>query len=269
MQTSVIISTYNAPEWLALTLSGYLSQSDLNFQIVIADDGSSHTTRKLIESFQASSSLDIKHVWHPDDGVQKCVILNKAVQAADADYIILSDGDCVPRNDFIAVHKAHAEKGFYLSGGYFKLPMETSHKITSEIIKSQECFSAEWLISNGVPKNNKLLKLTQNKVLRALFNATTPTKRTWNGHNASCWKADATRVNGFDERMRYGGEDVEFGFRLRNSGLRAKQIRYRAVCLHLEHERGYCNEADLTLNMQIRKNTLSEKTRQTDYGIKK
>ena len=67
--------------------------------------------------------------------------------------------------------------------------------------------------------------------------------------------------------MRYGGEDVNFGFRLRNSGLRAKQIRYRAVCLHLKHERGYCNEADLILNMQIRKNTLSEKTRQTDYGI--
>ena len=43
------------------------------------------------------------------------------------------------------------------------------------------------------------------------MNALTPTKPTWNGHNASCWKSDALEVNGFDQRMVYGGEDREFG----------------------------------------------------------
>ena len=269
MSTSVIISTYKAPEWLALTLHGYCNQTDKDFEIIIADDGSGEATRQLIQQFKKTTDLKIQHVWHADVGFQKCTILNKAIKAAKGDYLILSDGDCVPRSDFVAVHKAHAEKGYYLSGGYFKLPMETSHKITPEIIQSQECFSPAWLVANEVPKNHKLLKLTQNKVLRALCNATTPTKRTWNGHNASCFKSDAIRVNGFDERMRYGGEDVEFGFRLKNSKLRAKQIRYRAVCLHLEHERGYCNEADLALNKQIREHTVSEKIKRTDYGIQK
>jgi glycosyltransferase involved in cell wall biosynthesis len=266
---AVILSTYNAPEWLALTLHGYVHQTDADFQIVIADDGSNDATRKLVEEFQATTSLNIKHVWHPDDGFQKCLILNKAIQAADADYLILSDGDCIPRNDFIAVHKAEAEEGYFLSGGYFKLPFKTSHQVTPEIIEAGACFASRWLTSNGVRRNLKLLKLTQSKILRALCNGTTPTKRTWNGHNASCFKKDALKVNGFDERMRYGGQDVEFGFRLKNSGLRAKQIRYSAICVHLEHERGYCNASDLALNMQIRKATLSEQPLTTAFGIQK
>ena len=129
MKSSVILSTYNQPAWLRLTLYGYLFQTDPAFEIVIADDGSGEETRELIERFKTTSDLHIQHVWHADAGFQKCTILNKAIKAAKGDYLILSDGDCVPRNDFIAVHKAHADPGFYLSGGYFKLPMQTSHAI--------------------------------------------------------------------------------------------------------------------------------------------
>ena len=268
MPTSIILSTYNAPEWLGLTLEGYLSQTDKDFEVVIADDGSGEETRQLIEQFKKTTDLTIQHVWHADAGFQKCTILNRAIEAANGDYLILSDGDCVPRNDFVAVHKAQAQTGFFLSGGYFKLPMHTSHCMTREAIASGDCFSLNWLKDNGVPNNLKLLKLTQNKLLRELCNKLTPTKRTWNGHNASCFKTDAVRVNGFDERMRYGGEDVEFGSRLRNSGLRAKQIRYHAVCLHLEHERAYINPEDLALNMKIRETTLREGLKYTPHGIK-
>lgn len=269
MTTSVILSTYNAPEWLALTLCGYLNQTDKDFEVVIADDGSGEETRELIERFKTTTDLRIQHIWQADAGFQKCTILNKAIKAANGDYLILSDGDCVPRNDFIAVHKAQANPGHYLSGGYFKLPMQTSHAITREGIESGESFSLNWLRANGVPNNLKLLKLTQNRLLRKLCNRLTPTKRTWNGHNASCFKTDALKVNGFDERMRYGGEDVEFGYRLRNSGLQAKQIRYHAVCLHLEHERGYVNPDDLAANMKIREATLREGLKYSPYGIKK
>ena len=103
--------------------------------------------------------------------------------------------------------------------------------------------------------------------MASILNSVTPTKRTWNGHNSSCWKSDALRVNGFDERMRYGGEDVEFGYRLVNSGLVAKQIRYLAPCLHLDHPRGYVNEEDLCTNLAIRKSTLNDKVRFTNHGI--
>ena len=60
------------------------------------------------------------------------------------------------------------------------------------------------------------------------------------------------KVYGFDERMRCGGEDVKFGYRLVNSCLAAKQIRYLAPCLHLDHARGYANDEDLNAKLAIR-----------------
>ncbi len=267
MLTSVILSTYNQPKWLKFTLFGYLGQSDVNFEIVIADDGSTEETRTLIKEFKSSASLVIKHIWHSDNGFQKCRILNKAIESAGGDYLIFSDGDCVPRKDFVEVHKKHAEKGYFLSGGYFKLPLDTSNRITKENISSGECFQTNWLKANGVPIAIKLLKLTKCKLFASILNSVTPTKRTWNGHNASCWRSDALKVNGFDERMKYGGEDVEFGYRLVNSGLEAKQVRYLATCLHLDHPRGYVNDEDLNANLAIRKSTLNDRVKFTNYGI--
>lgn len=267
MKTSVILSTYNQEVWLLLTLFAYLEQSDLDFEIVIADDGSTEGTRALINEFRSSTSLVIKHIWHPDNGFQKCRILNGAIETADGEYLIFSDGDCIPREDFVEVHKKHSQKGYFLSGGYFKLPMDTSNRITEESISSGECFNTKWLRAKGVTNTTKLLKLTRNKFLASILNSVTPTKRTWNGHNASCWKSDALKVNGFDERMKYGGEDVEFGYRLVNTGLKAKQIRYLAPCLHLDHPRGYVNDEDLSANLAIRKSTLLHKSVTTMHGI--
>jgi len=60
---------------------------------------------------------------------------------------------------------------------------------------------------------------------------------------------------------------VEFGYRLVNNGLKAKQIRYLAPCLHLDHPRGYVNEEDLSANLAIRKSTLLNKSVTTMHGI--
>src|SRR5262245_85520 len=120
MKLSVIISTYNNPKWLEKVLWGYESQTHRDFEVVIADDGSGEPTRELIEKFKKESSLQIIHVWHPDDGFQKSAILNKAIVASTTDYLVFSDGDCIPRNDFLEVHAQNLSPGHFLSGGYFK-----------------------------------------------------------------------------------------------------------------------------------------------------
>lgn len=99
------------------------------------------------------------------------------------------------------------------------------------------------------------------------MNSLTPTNASWNGHNASGWKTDIEAVNGYDERMRYGALDREMGERLINKGIKGKQIRYSAICLHLDHSRGYVNEKDLANNAAIRNATKSEKKTWTDFGI--
>ena len=97
----------------------------------------------------------------------------------------------------------------------------------------------------------------------------TPTNASWNGHNSSGWKKDLLAVNGFDERMQYGGQDRELGERLFNKGIKSKQIRYSAICLHLDHSRGYKNEDSLVKNKSIRKDTKKENKSFTPYGIVK
>src|SRR5688500_13785497 len=124
MKISVIISTYNSPAWLEKVLWGYECQTFKDFEIVIADDGSGEPTRQLIERFQQESSIKILHVWHEDMGFLKSQILNKSSLAATSDYLVYSDGDCIPRRDFLEVHAREARSGYFLSGGYFMFPME-------------------------------------------------------------------------------------------------------------------------------------------------
>ncbi|RPD98224.1 glycosyltransferase [Aureibaculum marinum] len=266
---SIIISTYNSEAYLELVLYGYNYQTLNNFEVVIADDGSRASTKELIENFKKIAKYPIKHVWHEDNGFQKSQILNKAIVNCSCDYIIMSDGDCIPRKDFVETHHHHKEDGYFLSGGYFMLPMSISKIITKESIEKGECFDLKWLKSKGLKSSFKNNKLNSKGSKAKLLNSITPTKATWNGHNASGWKKDILTVNGFDERMQYGGQDRELGERLVNLGLKSKQIRYSAVVIHLDHPRGYKTKESINKNLKIRENTRNSKVIKTPFGIEK
>lgn len=266
---SIIISTYNSEKWLQKVLLGYNEQSFQYFEIVIADDGSKEATKNLIEDFKIKANYPIIHVWHEDNGFQKSQILNKAILACTTAYIIMSDGDCIPRKDFVKIHDTHKEPGYFLSGGYFMLPMNISEKIAPEHIENQECFNLRWLTKYGLKKSFKNNKLTTKGYKEKFLNWITPTKATWNGHNASGWKEDILKINGFDERMQYGGQDRELGERLTNLGIKSKQLRYSAIVIHLDHPRGYANKESWELNHAIRRNTRQNRVKTTDFGIVK
>ncbi len=265
---SVILSTYNAEEWLEKVLWSYNAQTVTNFEVVIADDGSKQPTFHLISEMKKKVHFPIIHVWQEDNGFQKSKILNKAIVQANTNYILMSDGDCLARKDFVATHIQYQQEGYFLSGGYFMLPMEISKLITKEDILNQNCFSIAWLKSKGLKTSFKNNKLTAKGITSKWLNALTPTNASWNGHNASGWKKDILAVNGFDERMQYGGQDRELGERLRNYGIKSKQIRYSAVCLHLDHPRSYKTNASIAKNLKIREQTKAEKKVWTNYGIK-
>ena len=264
---SVIVSTYNSPDYLHKVLASLEVQDNRDFEVIVADDGSDRRTAAVLESWEVTSSLPIHHVWHEDRGFRKTEILNHAIVAAKADYLIFTDGDCLLRRDFVALHLRSRQENHFLSGGYFKLGRELSQQITEADIRAQRCFSLDWLRQRGHPASIKNLKLTGRPAAARLLNALTPTRPTWNGHNASTWKALALATNGFDTRMKYGGEDREFGERLRNAGVRPVQVRYSAICLHLDHDRGYVTEEMITANRRIRDATIRGKRVRTDHGI--
>jgi glycosyltransferase involved in cell wall biosynthesis len=266
-EVSVIISTFNQLEWLKKTLIGYQQQTFKNFEIIIADDGSTIETKDVIEQFKVKSNLVITHVWQKDEGFRKTMILNKAIKKAKTSYLIFTDGDCIPRADFVETHLKLKKANSFLSGGYFKLPIHISEVISEEDIKTQCCFDKNWLLDQGLKTSFKINKLTASGFKEQFLNTMTPTKATFDGMNVSVWKNDVVKVNGFDERMAYGGEDRELGERLMNLGIKPIQIRYSAICLHLEHERSYVNEDALNNNKAIRKNTKKNKNVWTDYGL--
>lgn len=267
VKTAVILSTYNAPDRLRPTLIGYAVQSHRDFELIVADDGSTDETRELIQAVARQFSIPIKHVWQEDRGFRKCRVLNQAIANTQADYLIFSDGDCVPRRDFVATHMALARPNRFLSGGYFKLSAATSSRVTQHDIISGRIVDPSWLIENGTPATHKLHKLRHTGWRMRLMNTLTPTRPTWNGHNSSAWRSDALRINGFDERMGYWAEDREFGERLINAGVRGVQVRYAAICVHLHHGRPYNTEESRRRNQQIRRETRRNRATWTAYGL--
>jgi len=265
----VIISTYNSPVWLEKVLWGYESQSYKDFEIIIADDGSSEETRQLIHFFQQNTNLKIKHVWQEDKGFRKNRILNSAILAAESEYLIFTDQDCIPRQDFIETHARYARKGHFLSAGYLKLPLSISRALTKEDILNQSAFDLKWLRKKGLEYNFKCTKLLKNKTYSKILNFATTAKATWNGCNSSGWKTDFLAINGFNEMMEYGGEDREFGERLFNNDIKSRQIRYSAVCVHLDHQRPYKTDEIMRKNKAIRKQIRKERQIETPNGIRK
>ena len=130
MFASVIFTTYNHPKWLEKTLWGFAVQRYRDFEIIVADDGSGEETCQVIDTMQSQTDIPIRHVWQADDGFQKCRILNKAIVASQGEYLIFTDGDCIPHPDFVGNHVELARENTLLSGGYFKLPLDVSRAIT-------------------------------------------------------------------------------------------------------------------------------------------
>ncbi len=268
MYISVIISTYNQPEWLEKVLYGYNQQTYKDFEVIIADDGSRQETFVLIEKMKELMSFPIKHIWHPDNGFRKCTILNKAILNSKGLYLVFSDGDCIPRSDFLATHIKYHKPNFFLSAGLYRLNSQVSNKISIRDIQKQSCFSLKFLRELGQKRNFlKDLKFIKTPLFSFIMNSITPTNASWNGHNSSGWKKDIVQVGGFDERMKYGGEDRELGERLMNMGIKSKQIRYSAICIHLDHNRGYVRQEDWTINKKIRLQTKKNHSCYTPYGI--
>lgn len=269
MKISVIVSTYNSPLWLEKVIWGYQNQTDNAFELVIADDGSGPPTKALIDRYRKESTFDILHVWHADDGFRKWEIVNRAIEEATGDYLVFTDGDCIPDPQLVATHRKRAEEGRFLSGGYCKLPMSTSEAISREDVVSGRVFTLSWLRAHGYGFTPKWLKVVAPGSFMAPFlNTLSPAAKTFNGNNSSCFKADAMRINGFDNRILYGGGDREFGYRLEHAGLRPKVIRYSTLCLHLDHRRGYKSADVRARNMALIEESRATRRIETPDGIR-
>ena len=85
---SVIVSTYNRPDALYAVLRALSKQSDKDFEIIVADDGSDPETADVVHEWQRNWTGRIVHVWHADKGFRLAEIRNRAITWSSGDYLI-------------------------------------------------------------------------------------------------------------------------------------------------------------------------------------
>lgn len=233
---SILLATYNWPQALKLCLESLETQTDRDFEIVIADDGSTDSTKKIIDTFQAQTPIPITHLWQEDQGFRKTRILNQAIEHARGDYLVFLDGDCIVQPDFVKQHRALSQKGFLVTGSRVLL----NEQLTQDLIASGRwdwnAFQSNLLKYRLGGQINKYWPL---KIKLGDGHWRDYKKFVWwriKGCNMACWKTDAKAINGFDETMTgWGHEDADFVFRLQHHHIKRKSGSWATEVLHLFH----------------------------------
>lgn len=236
MRIALIVTTYNRPDALAAVLEGCLAQTDADFEVIVADDGSTQETAERIARYAARAPFAIRHIWHEDLGFRAAAIRNRALAATKADYIVFIDGDCVPPPYFIAAHRRLAETGWFLSGNRLLLTRAFSEHVLREKLPIQQWRLYDWLrarLRGQIGRLLPLLRLPLPGWLRKLL------PQRWQGAktcNLSAWRKDLLRVNGLDESYTgWGLEDSDLVIRLIRAGIYNKSARFSAPVFHLWH----------------------------------
>lgn len=261
MTISLIVSTYNRPEALKIVLDSIKEQTLLPLEVIIGDDGSSDETLKLINEYQKSFPIPLIHVWQEDKGFRLSRIRNLAIKKSQGEYIISIDGDIVLHKEYINSHKIFAKKGYFLQGHRVLL----NDKLTNEIISSNKRNISFW------SKNIKNRKNTiHNFNLAKIFSTSSVNTKGIKGGIFSYWKKDAIKVNGLNEDfIGWGKEDSEFAVRLINSGIRRFDLRFCAVCYHLDHGKSnkFYDLNEYNRNLAILSKALKEKLKVCENGL--
>jgi len=235
VKTAVIVTTYNRPDALRAVLEAYLVQDRQDFELLVADDGSTDETRQLVAEYTARATFQLLHVWQEDRGFRPGAARNRALAATDADYVIFTDGDCVPSADFVRRHVTLAEPGHFLGGNRILLSEPFTCRALKQQLSLHGWSAAAWGLAWLRRDINRLLPLL--RLPDGAFRRRHPAQ--WEGIkscNFSAWRADLQRVNGFDEAYSgWGLEDSDLVIRLLHAGVKHKSARCATPLFHLWH----------------------------------
>lgn len=226
---SLIITTYNWPEALEVSVHSAFHQTLMPKEIIICDDGSTDATKKVIDRLKKISPVPLIHMWQPDNGFQASKARNKGIAVSSGDYIVQIDGDVVLHKDFIKDHAYNAKPGTFFSGNRFYLSPEHSQRVLAERGKIRQ-FVPE-LSKNSwrqlrIPILQKLMSKYYNKGAKYIIAC-----------NLAVWREDLLDINGYDESfVGWGFEDTDLGIRLLNKGIKLKFIRFGAIQFHIFHQ---------------------------------
>lgn len=256
--TTLIITTYNKPVFLELVLKSVMRQRVLPCEVIVADDGSKEDTKALIERYQALFPVPLVHSWIPDEGFRLSMSRNVAIAKAKGDYIIIIDGDIVLGPSFVADHVWAREEGCFVNGNRARL---------TKAATQWHCKTLNPCITVFTPGLKRPLVMVRMPWLHRLDKGAMGINKI-RGCNMAFWKKDLVAVNGFEERIEgWGCEDTELVDRLYNIGVRRKNIKGLAPCVHLYHPKAAENYETHKANIAIREETERLQKKRADKGL--
>jgi len=266
MLISLIVTTYNRPDALEAVIEGCFTQTDKNFEILIADDGSTDKTRACVARLKARSPVPLRHVWQPDAGFRLALARNRAIAAAGGQYLVILDGDCVPQANFIAQHRKLARPGFMVTGSRILLGKKFTQRVLAEKLPLQSLTLVDKLRLRTAGDVNKLLQL-----LVTLPDVGRERRRfSWRrikGCNMAFWRSGLDLVNGFDASfLGWGHEDSDIVVRLFNAGVMRKDGAFATEVFHLWHNEAQRDQA--SSNRKVVLERAANHTTQAAQGLK-
>ncbi len=242
-KTSIIVSVYKDTEALEFILESLKQQSVPADQIIISEDGDSAEMKTFVDS-KKGEFPNLIHLSQPDVGWRKNIALNNAIKAAENEYLIFIDGDCIPYGSFIEAHAKNAQKGVVLCGKRFELGPNFTEKLKKKEITPKEIEKKFlWYLPSMIKDHarhvedgfhlgvkNFLTDLIHDRPVRHIV-----------GCNFSCYKEDFLAINGFDETFELPseGEDVDPSWRFFGMGFKLQSCRSSANIMHLYHPKRF------------------------------
>jgi len=229
MKISLIIAVYQRDDFLRLVLESIRRQSFRDFEVIVAEDGSSTGVARVVNAFQGLTEQSVTHLTQEDDGFRKAVVLNQAVAEAQGEFLVFIDGDCILHRHFLGEYARRAREGHCLFGRRVML----GRGITN------------WLISKGESYKIDLFRVLisqSRKKEEALYLPILNSRRKTGvlGCSFCVSRNHMKAINGFDEDFTqpYYGEDTDIERRLKLLGLRVICTRYATIQYHLFHDTG-------------------------------
>lgn len=228
---SIILATFNDASILEWSLAAFARQSFSDFELILADDGSSEDYAPVLRKWAPRFSREIAHVWHERCEFRKTRIQNRAASVARTDRLIFVDIDCLPQRNFVRNHLLLLEPGVALTG-------RRVH-IRKEVLPPAEVAYERGLGLGGGTLFLEWLK-GRARAIEHGFELPVFYESANNGIlgcNFSVMKSDFAAVNGFNEEfLGRGGEDTDIDLRLRRNGVRVRCLRNKLIEYHLMHE---------------------------------
>ena len=270
---SLIITTYNQKERLALVLDSVRDLAVLPTEVLIADDGSREDTRELIESYARDFPCPLRHIWHEDKGFRLSAIRNFAIKEAQGEYLIIIDGDMILHPFFVADHLAFAAPRVFVQGSRVIVDSLTSESMLQERQEGEKSEKSAYkrVFALGGLKAKRCGLLSRLVYATSRVDSKVFAKKELikgiRGCNMSFFKSDCEAINGFNEGfVGWGREDSEFVARFLFAGGALRRLKFGALAYHIYHPE---NTRDLLeSNHQIYLETIRTKATFCQKGLR-